>query len=182
MATQINACPYCGVPSLGMKFCINCGAQLHIAATQTLAVCPRCGASNPGMQFCTNCGLRLIMPPPQAPVTPPPMPTPPKKEVKVTRKYGALRAVAAIFRIIGWMMLIGGSLFSIAAGVLMSTGVTFLEQELPQITTASNEGIAIAVGGIIVSVVYGLLALAFADICSVLMDIEANTRQQAGSP
>ena len=80
------------------------------------------------------------------------------------------------------MMLIGGSLFSIAAGVLMSTGVTFLEQELPQITTASNEGIAIAVGGIIVSVVYGLLALAFADICSVLMDIEANTRQQAGSP
>lgn len=63
----------------------------------------------------------------------------------------------------------------------MTTDITFLEQELPQITTTGTEGIAIAIGGIIVSMVYGLLALAFADICSVLMDIEANTRQQVGS-
>lgn len=181
MATQFTACPYCGALSLGMKFCTNCGAMLHVVATQAPAVCPRCGALNPGMQFCTNCGVRSTMPPPQAPTAPSTMPPPPKKEAGVPRKYGALRAVATIFRIIGWVILIGGSLLSIAAGVLMTTGVTFLEEELPQLNTASTEVIAIALGGIIVSVVYGLLALAFADICSVLMDIEANTRRQASN-
>lgn len=180
MATQFTACPYCGAPSLGMKFCTNCGAMLY-AAAQASATCPRCGAPNPGMQFCTNCGVKLTMPPLQAPTVPPTMPPPPKKEVGVPRKYGVLRAVATFFRIIGWMILIGGSLLSIAAGVLMTTGITFLEQELPQPIPTNTEAIAIAVGGIIASVIYGLLTLAFADICLVLMDIEANTRQQASN-
>jgi len=130
------------------------------------------------MKFCTNCGVKLVMPPPPSP---PPAPTPPEKEIKFSRKYGALRAVATIFRILGWTLLVGGSLLSIAAGILMTAGTAFLEQNLPQMTMVSTEAIAIAVGGIIVSVVYGLLALAFADICSVLMDIEANTRQQVSS-
>jgi len=36
--------------------------------------------------------------------------------------------------------------------------------------------VGIAIVGVIVSVLYGLFLLAFADLCYVLMDIERNTR------
>ncbi len=97
----------------------------------------------------------------------------------MSRKYAALRVITTIYRILGWTLLIGGSLLSIAVGVIMTVGTGFVQQTLPQINLAVTEAVAAAVGGIILSVLSGLAALAFADLCSVLMDIESNTRPQA---
>lgn len=162
-----------------MSFCTSCGARLVPTTAQAPPTCPQCGALTFGMQFCINCGIRLTtVTTPQAPTTQPVGAAPQKAKANVPRKYGALRAVATIYRIIGWVILIGGSLLSIAAGALMTVGLTFTEEYLPQIGVAEAGAAAIAIGGIILSVLFGLLALAFADLCSVLMDIEANTRQQ----
>lgn len=104
-----------------------------------------------------------------------------RKETKATRKYAALRVITTVYRVLGWILLVGGSLLSIAAGIIMTVGTNFLEQSLPQFSMAGTEAIIAAIGGIILSVLSGLVALAFADICSVLMDIETNTRVQAES-
>jgi predicted RNA-binding Zn-ribbon protein involved in translation (DUF1610 family)/uncharacterized integral membrane protein len=182
MATQSAICPHCGAPTFGMSFCTSCGARLAPTATQVPPICPQCGAPNLGMQFCTNCGTRLArIPTPQAPTTRHAVAAAPTAKAKVARKYGALRALATVCRIIGWLILVGGSLISIAAAVLIAAGTTLVEQQLPQISTWGMGALATAIGGIILSVLYGLLALAFADLCWVLMDIEANTRQQAES-
>lgn len=184
MATQPATCPYCAAPTFGMRFCTNCGAALHTAIAQPGVVCPNCGAPSLGMQFCTNCGIRLTTqpPPPQAPSAPVAEAAPvARKEVKAARKYAALRVITTIYRVLGWILLIGGSLLSIAAGIVMGTGTELLGQNLPQFSLTGTEAIVAAVGGVILSVLTGLVALAFADVCSVLMDIEANTRVQAES-
>lgn len=184
MTAQPAVCPYCAAPTFGMRFCTNCGAALYTAVAQPGPPCPQCGTPSLGMQFCINCGIRLTAPPPQP--QPPPAPTleaapVEKKEIKVSRKYAALRVITTVYRILGWTLLVGGSLLSIAAGVVMSVGTGFTGQSLSWLSLAGTEAIAAAVGGTILSVLSGLLALAFADVCSVLMDIEANTRLQAAS-
>ena len=49
------ACPECGVPTMGKKFCPGCGAKLAAAA----AFCGECGAKlTPGAKFCGDCGAQ----------------------------------------------------------------------------------------------------------------------------
>lgn len=49
-------CSKCGQPTLGKKFCPNCGAPTAAAATN----CPECGAKlTPGAKFCGDCGARV---------------------------------------------------------------------------------------------------------------------------
>lgn len=183
MVTQSASCPYCAAPASGMRFCTNCGTALHTSVVQPGVVCTNCGAPSLGMQFCTNCGARLTTPPPpQAPSAPTAEAAPVAgKETETSRKYAALRFITTVYRVLGWILLVGGSLLSIAAGIVMTVSMDFLGQSLPQFSLAGTEAIVAAIGGVILSVLSGLVALAFADVCSVLMDIEANTRVQAAS-
>ncbi len=98
------------------------------------------------------------------------------REAVPGQKYAALRAVATVYKIIGWVVMVGGSLFSIALAVIAAQGAEELSQFIPLDVGIGAVGIAIV--GIIGSVLYGLFLLAFADLCYVLMDIEQNTRAE----
>ena len=145
---------------------------------QQVVRCPHCGADSAGPQFCTTCGERLPVAI-QQPVWEPQPAAPAKPAVKETvpsGKYGALRAVATVYRIIGWVVMIGGSLFSIALAVLALGGTGALTDFIP--LSAGLGTVGIAVVGLIASILSGLFLVAFADLCYVLIDIEKNTRQE----
>jgi len=145
---------------------------------QQVVRCPHCGADSAGPQFCTTCGERLPVAI-QQPVWEPQPAAPAKPTVKETvpsGKYGALRAVATVYRIIGWVVMIGGSLFSIALAVLALGGTGALTDFIP--LSAGLGMVGIAVVGLIASILSGLFLVAFADLCYVLIDIEKNTRQE----
>ncbi len=99
------------------------------------------------------------------------------KQAIPVRKYAALKGVATIYRIIGWVVMVGGSLFSIALAVIAAQGTEELKQFIPWAQGVGMVGIAIV--GVIASVLYGLFLIAFAELCYVLMDIEENTRAKA---
>ena len=146
---------------------------------QQVSTCPNCGARSAGQQFCTSCGTKLpaVSQQQARAAQPAPADKPVAKVAAPPRKYGALRAVAIIYRIIGWVICVGGSLLSIAAAVMAAQGVTFLKDLVPEVAGAAGVGAAVvAVVGIIFSVLGGLFLLAFADLCCVAMDIEQNTR------
>ncbi len=142
---------------------------------QQVVTCPNCGAKSAGHRFCTNCGTKLPTGGQQQAWQAQPVPgalgVP--KEAAPARKYVALRAVASIYKIIGWVVIVGGSLFSIALAVITAQGIEGLKEFMPWAAGFGMVGIAVA--GIVVSILYGLFLLAFADLCYVLMDIEANT-------
>ena len=145
---------------------------------QQVVRCPHCGADSAGPQFCTTCGERLPVAI-QQPVWEPQPAAPAKPAVKETvpsGKYGALRAVATVYRIIGWVVMIGGSLFSIALAVLALGGTGALTDFMP--LSAGLGTVGIAVVGLIASILSGLFLVAFADLCYVLIDIEINTRSK----
>jgi hypothetical protein len=145
---------------------------------QQVVRCPHCGADSTGPQFCTTCGERLPVAI-QQPVweTQPAVPAKPAvKETVPSGKYGALKAVATVYRIIGWVVMIGGSLFSIALAVLALSGTGALTDFIPLSAGLGTVGIAMV--GLIASILSGLFLVAFADVCYVLIDIEKNTRPE----
>jgi hypothetical protein len=95
------------------------------------------------------------------------------REAAPSRKYGALRAVATIYKIIGWVVMVGGALFSIALAVIGTQGAGEFSELIPW--GAGLEIVGIAVVGVVVSILGGLFLVAFADLCYVLMDVERNT-------
>jgi uncharacterized integral membrane protein len=143
---------------------------------QQVVTCPNCGAQSAGQQFCTSCGTKLPAGGQQQARGTQPAPNAPEvtKEAIIVRKYAALKGVATIYRIIGWVVMVGGSLFSIALAVIAAQGTGELKQFIPWAQGVGMVGIAIV--GLITSVLYGLFLIAFADLCYVLMDIEENTR------
>ena len=80
------------------------------------------------------------------------------------KKYIALPIVAIIYRIIGWIILIGGIIFSIVAG-----------REIADWLQMSAVWAIIL--GIVLSILSGLGLLALANLFYVIMDIEENTRR-----
>ena len=92
------------------------------------------------------------------------------RETRTSGGYGMLSIAAIIFRIVGWIVLVGGCLASIALGVLVGgigwTMSSLFTGEVIQGTMA----ITIAVIGVIASVVYGFGLLAFSYICSAVVD------------
>lgn len=127
------------------------------------------------MQFCTACGTKL----PAASKKqvwesqPAPSASPMAREAAPSRKYGALRMVATIYKIIGWVVMVGGTLFSIALAVIGAQGAGGFSEFIPWGTGLGMVGIAVV--GVIVSILGGLFLVAFADLCYVLMDVERNT-------
>jgi hypothetical protein len=142
---------------------------------QQVVKCPNCGADCAGLQFCTACGTRL----PAASkkqvweTQPAPSVSPTAREVAPSRKYGTLRAVATIYKIIGWVVMVGGTIFSIALAVIGTQGAGEFSDLIPWGAGLGIVGIAIV--GVVVSILGGLFLVAFADLCYVLMDIERNT-------
>jgi hypothetical protein len=146
---------------------------------QQVVTCPGCGTQNVGNQFCTVCGTRLPVPTVQEvsepePATAPAAVEPTAREVVPVRKYGALRAVAMVYRIIGWVVMVGGTLFSIALAVIAVQGGGGFSEFMPWAAGLGTAGIAI--GGVVGSILAGLFMVAFADLCYLLIDIESNTR------
>jgi succinate dehydrogenase/fumarate reductase cytochrome b subunit len=107
---------------------------------------------------------------------PAPVAKPTPKVAVPTAKYGALKAVATVYRIIGWVLMVGGTLFSIALAVIAAQGAGAFSEFIPWSTGPGMVGIAIV--GVVVSILFGLFLLAFADLCYVLIDIEINTRSE----
>ena len=142
--------------------------------------CPNCGAQSAGLKFCTNCGAGLPAATSQQVEEAQPTPiTRPAGRETVSQKYGVLRAAAIIYKIIGWVICAGGSLFSIAAAVMAAQGVTFFENLVPEFGgVVGVDAAVIGIGGVIISILGGLFLLAFAELCSVAMDIAQNTRQE----
>ena len=88
------------------------------------------------------------------------------------RKYGALRIVAVIITVIAWIVLVVGVIGSIAAGAL---GADLLGVGGGGATYAAT----VIIGGIILSVIYFVFLLAFAQLIYLLIDVERNTREAA---
>jgi len=82
--------------------------------------------------------------------------------------------VATVYRIIGWVVMIGGSLFAIGLGVLAFGATGTLTDFLP--VSSGPVTVAIAIISLIASILAGLFLVAFADICYLLIDIEKNSR------
>ncbi|MBL7062039.1 MAG: hypothetical protein ISS54_04820 [Dehalococcoidia bacterium] len=142
---------------------------------QQMVKCPSCGTECAGLQFCTACGTRLPAASKQQVWEPQPAPSasPMAREAAPSRKYGALRAVATIYKIIGWVVMVGGTLFSIALAVIGAQGAGEFSEFIPWGTGLGIVGIAVV--GVVVSILGGLFLVAFADLCYVLMDVERNT-------
>jgi len=146
---------------------------------QQVVTCPGCGAQSVGDQFCTVCGTRLPIVTKQEVLEPEPAPAaaePTARKAVPARKYGALRAVATVYRIIGWVVMVGGTLFSIALAVIAVQGAGEFSEFIPWGVGMGTAGIAAA--GVVVSILVGLFLVAFADLCYVLIAIESNTRSK----
>jgi hypothetical protein len=91
------------------------------------------------------------------------------------RKYTILRIAAVIFQIFGWIILVGGVLASIAMAVFAGIGGSF-ETVLGGQTLIGMAAIGVAIGCIILSLIYGFGLLAFAGICNAIVDIVRSSR------
>ncbi|OGN91458.1 MAG: hypothetical protein A2Z70_04695 [Chloroflexi bacterium RBG_13_48_17] len=144
---------------------------------QQVVTCPACGAQSIGDLFCTVCGTKLPVAVKQEVLEPAPVVAEPTAvKVVPARKFGVLRAIATIYRIIGWVVMVGGTLFSIGLAVIAVQGAGGFSEVVPWVAGLGTAGIAAT--GIIVSILLGLFLIAFADLCYVLIEIESNTRSK----
>jgi hypothetical protein len=120
--------------------------------------------------------LPVATPPPAQDTQPVAPPAPEVIKTTTSLKFGALRAVATVYRIIGWVVMIGGSLFSIALAIMSFGATGALTDFLP--LSAGLGTVTIAIVALIASILVGLFLVAFADVCNVLIDIEKNTRSK----
>jgi hypothetical protein len=82
-----------------------------------------------------------------------------------------LNFATIVFRIIGWIILIGGCLGSIAVIVFAIIGGGF-QTLIPGLDTLIGEtAIYAGIGGFIISFVYGLAFIAFAELCRTVVRI-----------
>lgn len=139
-------------------------------------ICPYCGSQSVGYRFCTSCGARLPDAGQQQTwATQPAAAAAAPMEIPPPRKYGVLRIVSSVYRIIGWVVMVGGTLFSVGLVIIAAQGDGVLQDFIPLSSAVGLVGIAVA--GAVASILYGLFMLAFADLCSLLLDIEQNTRR-----
>jgi len=89
-------------------------------------------------------------------------------------KYQFLRTASTIFRVLGWIALVGGVIGSIllAIGIV---GLSIYDGE----SVATGAAIIYAVVGIIISVLYWVSLLVAAELLHLFIDMEKNTRETA---
>ncbi|MGD2146096.1 MAG: hypothetical protein PVH41_05350 [Anaerolineae bacterium] len=102
------------------------------------------------------------------------------------RKFRILRTIATLWKVLAWILLIVGILFSLGIlliGILGSGGVVlrYLGQDpgLVQGAMSTVSGIVGFVGGLIVTIVYFLILYAIGELIDLLLSIEENTRLTA---
>jgi hypothetical protein len=88
-------------------------------------------------------------------------------------KYGVVRALAFILKLLAWLALLAGVLVAIAAGVSTTGGAP------PLIQIIRSAGLIV---GPVVGVIWFVQLFAFGSILSLLVDIEENTRVLAAEP
>jgi len=94
--------------------------------------------------------------------------------MNVQRKYGLLRAIAFILKLLAWLVLVAGIIGGLAGllgGSAFARNVN-LPEALPLIGSA---------GLMFVCVIWFVQLFAFGSILSLLIDIEENTRAMAAS-
>lgn len=94
--------------------------------------------------------------------------------MNVPRKYGLLRAVALILKLLAWLALLFGVVGAIAS---LTTLGGLLPQSLNLPAWLPGAGSA---GILLICVVWFVQLFAFGSILSLLIDIEENTRAMAG--
>jgi hypothetical protein len=158
---------------------------------QQVVACVNCGAPNAsGQQFCTTCGTRLARATPQQ-VSPETQLTPKTtaaqfKPVAVPQNFQLLRIAAPVFRIVGWVVLAGGSVGTVAMALLMAQGaLTEFARLLGSLAGVLGLGAAAAAVPLMViavgvtgSLLLGIGMLAFADLCTAVGDVEERSRNQ----
>ena len=156
---------------------------------QQMVGCPSCGSQNTaGLQFCTNCGIMLPGGGQQQVLEswPTPGALSVAADVEPLQKYIFLEAAAIIFKIIGWVVLVGGVIGSIAVAVLMVQGAmaelaNLLNRGMEIIGVSGFDGAgvaAMAFWGVVGSMLCGLGFLAFAELFSAVIEIEKSTRSK----
>ncbi|MBM3175746.1 MAG: zinc ribbon domain-containing protein, partial [Chloroflexi bacterium] len=151
--------------------------------------CANCGAQNNSSQnFCSQCGAPLVKKAPPQPAWE--APAPPQASMTeplpraLPQRFQFLGIATPVFRIIGWVVLIGGSLCSIGIFMLMSQGaldgLSGLLNRLMEIlglgAVTSLAKIAMMLAGIIASLLSGLSMLAFAELCEAIKRVEARSQ------
>jgi hypothetical protein len=194
---QSLSCPNCGSQiTTDQQFCGICGAKLTAATIETAGSCSSCGAFlNPGQTICTDCETKLYGVKPALAATPQQVvadipvivpdstsqmidQTAKKANINVAtriRKYGTLNLAAIIFQIIGWIVLVLGSLASIVMIIFVLMGGGF-QLMIPEGASIVGTGaIILAIICLFASLLYGLIFLAFAELFYTVVEIARNT-------
>jgi hypothetical protein len=164
---------------------------------QQTVTCASCGAPNAANQkFCTSCGAALSEQMPQqqqawqaqqvqpAPATAAPSAPAVGRISAPPRRYVLLSAAAIIFRILGWIVLFGGIIGSIAVAVAAVRGampglVDLLDKGMALVGVSGIPGAGLAVViliSIVGSLLLGLGLLAFADLSNAVTAIDESVR------
>ena len=193
---QELSCPNCGARVMeGQQFCGACGANFAGNVPPSAATCPGCGSAvSTDQRYCGVCGTQLTGMEQTQPKSAQPEPSaiPPSKtaepekataadkEVKsetatatktAVQGYGMLNFAVIIFRIVGWVLLIGGCLGSIAVIVFAIIGGGF-QTLIPGLDTLIGDtAMWMGVGCLIFSFVYGLAFIAFGELCRAVVNI-----------
>lgn len=142
----------------------------------TVVICDNCGTENaPNVRFCKQCGTKMAEPvasavaaqpaqpawtaTPSSPATPSRAPVPNLAE----KRYGALRGIASLCRILGY----------VAAGLTIIGGLIYFLLDLGLF------GFGALLLALIVAAVQYITWRIVAESISVLLDIEENTRLTA---
>lgn len=100
-------------------------------------------------------------------------------------RYRALRIVATVYRVIGWIVIVVGVLASCGFAALTLTGTAFIgpygmgPRGGGQFAEGVIVGLFTLVGGLIMTALSGITLLAIAEGIYVFLDIEENTREIA---
>ncbi len=79
--------------------------------------------------------------------------------------------MSTVFRVLGWLVLIGGMLLSIVGAITVGSSY--------EDGSSGAAALFIFVGGAVMSVLQGVLLLALADLILLFIDVERNTRATA---
>ncbi len=111
-----------------------------------MAFCPGCGAEVvEGARFCPACGRSLK----REQVT-----GAADKGVEMQPKYTAMWYSIWIMKVVGWLLMIVGSIYSIIIGADIAGDPEY----------ATGEGVAVIIMGVIGSILYGIIMLGVADL------------------
>ncbi len=96
--------------------------------------------------------------------------------MSVPRKYGFLRIVAFILKLLAWVALLGGVIGAIVAKTPLSNLLQSLDLSATWLPGAGTVGV------LLICVIWFVQLFVFGSVLSLLIDIEENTRALAGRP